>query len=74
MFINNNTSIKVRIASHIHTILRCHEFLHIPSYLKCICNEKLKKFFFEIWKEVGSIDLEKTFFVSKTALKVSKIP
>ena len=42
--------------------------------LKCICNEKLKKFFFEIWKEVGSIDLEKTFFVSKTALKVSKIP
>ena len=41
--------------------------------LKCICNEKLKKFFFDIWKEIGSIDLEKTFFVGKTALKVSKI-
>ena len=33
-----------------------------------------KKFFFEIWTEIASIDLVKTILVDKTALKVAKIP
>ena len=37
----------------------------IDDCLKCICNEKLKKFFFEIWKEIGSIDLKKNFLLVK---------